>query len=51
MKNYEQRQELERELRTYKVAYRRNHLPQETAKFIAREIYALEQLIKETRQN
>lgn len=44
----QQRQELAKELRTYKVAYRRNHLQPETARYIAKEIYALETLLRET---
>jgi len=49
MRTYEEksgRKELARELAGYKKAYRRNHLPKETACYIAREINALEQLLK-----
>lgn len=50
MKNgNELRQELAKELRTYKVAYRRNHLPMEAARYIAKEIRALETLLEEAR--
>ncbi len=41
----EARKELERDLATYKKAYRRNHLPKEAARYLAREINALEQLL------
>ena len=41
-----ERKELARELATYKKAYRRNHLPRETARYIAREINALESLLR-----
>ena len=40
------RKELARELATYKKAYRRNHLPRETARYLAREINALEELLR-----
>lgn len=46
MNSYEtERKELARELATYKKAYRKNNLPTETARYLAREIHALEQLI------
>ena len=41
-----ERKELARELANYKRAYRRNHLPKETARYLAREINALEQLLR-----
>ena len=44
---YEARRELERELANYKQAYRRNSLPRDIARYLAREIHALEQLLKE----
>jgi hypothetical protein len=37
-------EELAGELVKYKIAYRRNDLPIETARYIAREIRALEQM-------
>ncbi len=49
MRTYEERsgrKELARELAAYKKAYRRNNLPRETARYIAREINALEQLLR-----
>ena len=45
-KESEGKKELARELATYKKAYRRNHLPKETACYIAREINTLEQLLR-----
>ena len=41
-----ERKELERELASYKKAYRRNHLPKENARYLAREINALEELLR-----
>lgn len=43
----EARKELERELASYKKVYRRNEMPKETVRYLAREINALEQLLRE----